>query len=114
MAASLARPGVAPPGADDWSCRGAKHPRPVVLLHGTHVNMAINWNALSPLLKNDGYCVFALNYGGLKLGQSAAPATFPPPPVNWPVSSTASCARPAPPRSIWSATRRAAPSPSTT
>lgn len=40
-----------------------------MLLHGTHVNMTLNWNALSPLLKNDGYCVFALNYGGLRFGQ---------------------------------------------
>ncbi|MGV9877964.1 esterase/lipase family protein [Streptomyces sp. NPDC003006] len=77
VVASLARPGGAPPGANDWSCRGEKHPRPVVLLHGTHVNMAINWRALSPLLKNDGYCVFALNYGGLKLGQVGGTGDIP-------------------------------------
>ncbi|MFI9450054.1 esterase/lipase family protein [Amycolatopsis sp. NPDC052450] len=69
VAASLARPGGPPPGANDWSCRSVTHPRPVILLHGTHANMAVNWNTLSPLLKNNGYCVFALNYGGLLAGQ---------------------------------------------
>jgi triacylglycerol esterase/lipase EstA (alpha/beta hydrolase family) len=69
VAVSISHPGAAPPGANDWACRSSK--RPVVLLHGTHANMALNWNALSPLLKNNGYCVFALNYGGLRLGQVA-------------------------------------------
>ncbi|NKE58222.1 alpha/beta fold hydrolase [Lentzea sp. PSKA42] len=69
VAVSLSHPGAAPPAANDWTCRSSK--RPVVLLHGTHVNMALNWNALSPLLKNNGYCVFALNYGGLRFGQVA-------------------------------------------
>jgi triacylglycerol esterase/lipase EstA (alpha/beta hydrolase family) len=32
-------------------------------VHGTFENMIINWNALSPLLANNGYCVFALNFG---------------------------------------------------
>ncbi len=35
-----------------------------MLVHGTFENQNLNWRALSPLLKNNGYCVFALNYGG--------------------------------------------------
>jgi triacylglycerol esterase/lipase EstA (alpha/beta hydrolase family) len=57
-------PSESPPGANDWSCQpGAAHPRPVVLVHGTFADMSNSWQALSPLLHNRGYCVFALNYG---------------------------------------------------
>jgi len=52
------------PGTNDWGCRPTKaHPRPVVLVHGTAGNRSTNWQTYGPLLKNNGYCVFALTYG---------------------------------------------------
>lgn len=57
-------PNAAPPGADDWNCRPSKaHPHPVILVHGTSDRPVYAWNALAPLLKNAGYCVFAPTYG---------------------------------------------------
>jgi triacylglycerol esterase/lipase EstA (alpha/beta hydrolase family) len=61
---SHSSPTASPPGANEWSCRpSAAHPRPVILVHGTFADMSNSWQALSPLLTNHGYCVFALNYG---------------------------------------------------
>jgi hypothetical protein len=58
-------PNTPPPGADNWSCRpSATHPYPVVLVNGTFANEDDNWQALSPLLANNGYCVYTFNYGG--------------------------------------------------
>jgi triacylglycerol esterase/lipase EstA (alpha/beta hydrolase family) len=65
VAISLAQPNADPPGSNDFSCRpSAAHPRPVVLVHGTLADKTNEWQALAPLLKNDGYCVFAPNIGG--------------------------------------------------
>lgn len=62
--ASAADVAIAPPGANDWSCKpDAAHPQPVVLVNGTFKTMAENWATLSPKLAAEGYCVFAFDYG---------------------------------------------------
>jgi esterase/lipase len=62
-------PGISPPGANDFSCKPTSHhTRPIVLVHGTAADMSISWNSLSPMLADQGYCVFALDYGGRGLG----------------------------------------------
>ncbi|WP_137725403.1 lipase family alpha/beta hydrolase [Prescottella subtropica] len=63
-AAETADPGGSLPGSNDWSCTPtAEHPRPVILVHGTGANRQTNWATYVPLLKNEGYCVFAPTYG---------------------------------------------------
>lgn len=60
--------GPPPPGANDFGCRPpARHPYPVVLVHGTFGNMTESWNSITPPLKRLGYCVFALDYGNSPL-----------------------------------------------
>jgi triacylglycerol esterase/lipase EstA (alpha/beta hydrolase family) len=63
-AADLTAPTSSPPGVNIWTCQpSAAHPYPVVLLPGTLTNVAESWQALGPILANDGYCVYGLSYG---------------------------------------------------
>jgi len=46
------------------SCKpSSAHPYPVVLVHATLADEGSNWVTLAPLLANEGYCVYAFNYG---------------------------------------------------
>ncbi|WP_045823797.1 esterase/lipase family protein [Williamsia herbipolensis] len=61
---ALGHPGGSLPGSNDFRCRPtAEHPNPVVLVHGTGGGSMTNWGTYVPLLRNEGYCVFALTYG---------------------------------------------------
>ncbi|WP_228461600.1 esterase/lipase family protein [Gordonia spumicola] len=64
--AELQNPGGSLPGTNDFSCRpSARHPRPVMLLHGSGGGRQTNWATLAAVLVRDGYCVFAPTYGAL-------------------------------------------------
>lgn len=64
LTAELSAPNSDPPGSNDWSCRpSSEHPEPVVLVHGLGGSKTTNWQTMSPLLANNGYCVYALTYG---------------------------------------------------
>ena len=64
IVAEATQPGTAPPGSNNWSCKPTSaHPQPVVLVHGLLANMTDNWQTMSPLLADSGYCVFAFTYG---------------------------------------------------
>lgn len=64
FAKGLVAPDAAPIGTNDWNCKPtAEHPNPVVLVHGTWMNAYNGFSGLAPQLKDEGYCLFALNYG---------------------------------------------------
>ncbi len=50
-------------GANNGCKPSSAHPYPVVLVHATLADEGSNWVTLSPLLANEGYCVYAFNYG---------------------------------------------------
>ncbi len=50
-------------GANNGCKPSSTHPYPVVLVHATLADEGSNWVTLAPLLANEGYCVYAFNYG---------------------------------------------------
>jgi hypothetical protein len=50
-------------GANNNCKPSSAHPYPVVLVHATLADEGSNWVTLAPLLANNGYCVYAFNYG---------------------------------------------------
>ena len=58
-----------PVGANDWSCKPtAARPYPAVIVHGTFGDRSSLLDELSYSLKQDGYCVFSLDYGNRATG----------------------------------------------
>src|SRR5580692_1640539 len=55
--------GASPAGANVPCHPSAAHPYPVVLVEGTFASMYNSFEAISPDLVNNGYCVYAFNYG---------------------------------------------------
>jgi triacylglycerol esterase/lipase EstA (alpha/beta hydrolase family) len=55
--------GASPPGANVHCTPSATHPYPVVLVEGTFSSMYNSFGAIAPDLVNNGYCVYAFNYG---------------------------------------------------
>jgi triacylglycerol lipase len=54
-------PAVTLAGVNDPDCHSADPP--VVLLHGSFSTLSANFSALVPALRDDGRCVYGLNYG---------------------------------------------------
>jgi len=54
---------ASPRGANVPCTPSAAHPYPVVLTEGTFASMYNSFGAIAPDLVNNGYCVYAFNYG---------------------------------------------------
>lgn len=54
---------VYPDPANDFSCRSANHPNPVVVLHGLGATYYEDTNFLADWLRSQDFCVFRLTYG---------------------------------------------------
>ncbi|WQD13433.1 MAG: hypothetical protein U1U88_001687 [Lawsonella clevelandensis] len=53
---------VAPQGVNDWSCTPSPtKPNPVILIHGMSMTANTAWAGFGPVLKDQGYCVYAVN-----------------------------------------------------
>jgi len=60
-------------GANNNCKPSSAHPDPVVLVHATLADEGSNWVTLAPLLANNGYCVYAFNYGATWLSWEVWP-----------------------------------------
>jgi len=61
---SYETPSASPAGSNVPCTLTSAHPYPVVLVHGTVEDQADTFGAISPILANNGYCVYSFNYGG--------------------------------------------------
>jgi triacylglycerol esterase/lipase EstA (alpha/beta hydrolase family) len=57
-----------PAGVNPATCRVKENHNPVILVHGTFANMMLAFSAIGPSLANEGYCVYAMNYGAKSAG----------------------------------------------
>ena len=56
--------GMSPDGANDWACRPtAERPTPVIIVHGTFGDQKSLLDELSRAMVDEGFCVYALDYG---------------------------------------------------
>jgi triacylglycerol esterase/lipase EstA (alpha/beta hydrolase family) len=67
FATELSDPGGFPPGMNVPCTPTGAHPFPVVLVAGTGANENVSWQALSPALADEGYCVYGFNYGATSI-----------------------------------------------
>ncbi|WP_341257354.1 esterase/lipase family protein [Gordonia malaquae] len=71
--AELTNPGGSLPGTNDYWCRPSpRHPRPVMLLHGSGGGRQTNWASIAAVLTREGYCVYAPTYGKLSTAWPAS------------------------------------------
>ena len=56
--------GMGPDGANNWNCAPTtQHPTPVIIVHGTFGDQKSLLDKLSRAMVNEGFCVYALDYG---------------------------------------------------
>ena len=68
-APSYPKLGLSPVGANDWTCKPtAARPEPAVIVHGTFGDQKSLLDNLSLALKQDGFCVYSLDYGNRGTG----------------------------------------------